>query len=114
MPSTYGMRAVPLGPSCDLVVAGKAGMDGLWSAGSKKGTLAGKGLMMVDFLQVLFEEKRAVGVELIRHFTKRSVRARREVSGGVRDGVGREFGIRALGSWGLGPGGAGVSTVGVG
>ena len=33
MAGRYGMRAVPLGPSCDLVVAGKAGMDGLWSAG---------------------------------------------------------------------------------
>ena len=42
MAGTYGMRAVPLGPSCDLVVAGKAGMDGLWSAGIRSDTLAGK------------------------------------------------------------------------
>ena len=45
MAGTYGMRAVPLGPSYDLVVAGKAGMDGLWSAGLHVETLAGKGLM---------------------------------------------------------------------
>ena len=45
MPSTYGMRAVPLGPSYDLVVAGKSGMDGLWSAAHIFMSLAGKGLM---------------------------------------------------------------------
>ena len=43
------MRAVAaplgaLGPSCDLVVAGKAGMDGLWSADHVYMILAGKGL----------------------------------------------------------------------
>ena len=42
MPGTYGMRAVPLGPSCDLVVAGKAGMDGLWSAIPVYWNMAGK------------------------------------------------------------------------
>lgn len=46
MAGTYGMRAVPLGPSCDLVVAGKAGMDGLWSAGIRPDTLTGKGLTL--------------------------------------------------------------------
>ena len=46
MPSTYGVRAVPLGPSCDLVVAGKAGMDGLWLAGIRPDTLTGKGLSL--------------------------------------------------------------------
>ena len=48
MPSTYGMRAVPLGPSCDLVVAGKAGIDGLWSAGIRPDTPTGKGLCRPD------------------------------------------------------------------
>ena len=47
MAGTYGMRAVPLGPSYDLVVAGKAGMDGLWSAGRVYSTLAGKGLTLL-------------------------------------------------------------------
>ena len=44
MAGTYGMRAVPLRPSYDLVVAGKAGMDGLWSAALLSDSLAGKGL----------------------------------------------------------------------
>jgi len=44
MAGTYGMRAVPLGPSYDLVVAGKSGMDGLWSAAHIFMSLAGKGL----------------------------------------------------------------------
>ena len=44
MAGTCGMRAVPLGPSCDLVVAGKAGMDGLWLAALIFKSLTGKGL----------------------------------------------------------------------
>ena len=47
MAGTYGMRAVPLRPSYDLVVAGKAGMDGLWSAALLSDSLAGKGLIHV-------------------------------------------------------------------
>ena len=46
MAGTYGMRAVPLGPSCDLVVAGKSGMDGLWSAAHIFMILAGNGLKL--------------------------------------------------------------------
>ena len=44
MAGTYGMRAVPLGPSCDLVGAGKAGMDGLWLAIPVYWNMARKGL----------------------------------------------------------------------
>ena len=55
MAGTYGMRAVPLGPSCDLVVAGKAGMDGLWSADRVYSILARKGLTKARHVSVAEE-----------------------------------------------------------